>query len=92
VVIAESTTGDAARDARVDRVLNVLDIVPADEGIARRAGALRHATRARRGGTIDAIVVATADRVTGSLVLTGDAGDLRHLAAVGGTTLVVSLT
>jgi predicted nucleic acid-binding protein len=91
VVIAESTTGHGGRDARVNHLLRAVVIAPLDEVLARQAARLRHATRSRRGGTIDAIVVATADRVPGSQLLTGDTRDIRHLAAVTNKTVVVSI-
>jgi predicted nucleic acid-binding protein len=91
VVVAESTTGRGGHDARVNRVLKTVIVAPVDEGLARYAGCLRYATRSRRGGTIDAIVVATADRVAGTQLLTGDATDVRALAAVANKTVVVSI-
>jgi predicted nucleic acid-binding protein len=75
----------------VNRALKMMLLMPLDEGLARDAGRLRHATRSRRGGTIDAIVVATADRVPGSRLLTGDTNDVRHLAAVASKTIVISI-
>ena len=91
VVVAESTTGRGAHDARENRALKMMLVMPLDEELARHAGRLRHATRSRRGGTIDAIVVATADRVAGSRLLTGDTNDVRHLAAVASKTIVISI-
>jgi predicted nucleic acid-binding protein len=90
-VIAESLSGDARRDTLVNRVLKIALIVDLDEATARAAAALRHAHRARRSGTIDAIVVATADRFAGALLLTTDAADLAPLAAITGRTSVVSV-
>jgi len=52
---------------------------------------LRHALRRRRVGTIDAIVVACADDVVGSLILTSDRADLAPLAAERSRSRVVSL-
>ena len=91
VVIAESTTGDSRLDANVNRTLKALTLVDLDERIARNAAALRFANRTRRSGTVDAIVVATADRVPGSCVLTADPNDLRPLAAVADRTTIVPL-
>lgn len=91
VVVAESTTGHGGSDARVNLILKKMLVAPLDEALARHAGLLRHATRSRRGGTIDAIVVATADRVAGSRLLTGDTNDVRHLAAVASKTIVISI-
>ena len=89
VVIAESTTGDARLDANVNRALTALTIIELDERIARNAAALRFVNRMRGPGTVDAIVVATADRIPGSYVLTCDPDDLRRLAAVAGRTTIV---
>ena len=91
VVVAEATTGHAGHDARVNQALKRMLISPLDEALARHAGRLRHSTRSRRSGTIDAIVVATADRVPGTRLLTGDTRDIRHLAAVARKTIVVSI-
>lgn len=91
VVLAESTTGDGARDANVNRVLKELRLVSLDERLARATAALRYARRNPGAGTIDAAVIATADAIPGTRVLTGDLADLRPLAAVAGRTTVVSL-
>ncbi len=81
VVVAESTTGEGPRDANVNRLLKTSLIADCDMITARSAAALRFAAGPGR-GIIDAIVVAAADRFPGSVVLTGDAGDLRPLASV----------
>ena len=91
VVVAESTTGHVGHDARVNQALKKMVVSPLDETVARHAGRLRHVTRSRRGGTIDAIVVATADRVPGTRLLTGDTRDICHLAEVARKTVVVSI-
>ena len=90
VVLAESTTGDGARDANVNRVLKELRSVDLDERLARATAVLRHARRSAGAGTIDAAVIATADVIPGTRVLSGDLADLRPLAAVTGRTTVVS--
>lgn len=90
-VIAESITGDGTRDANVNRLLKRVQLVPLDEKLARVAAALRYGHRRFGSGTIDAVVVATADAVPGTRIITGDSGDLRPLAAVTGTTLVIGL-
>jgi hypothetical protein len=78
VVIAESTSGRAGPDARVNRVLRACDVWPGlSPPTARRAGQLR--SKAGRGSVVDAIVVATAE--PGGTVLTGDEDDLTALAA-----------
>jgi len=91
VVLAESLTGDGRRDANLNRALKSLAVRDLDEPIARAAAALRHANRLRRAGTIDAIVVATADRVPGTRLITTDPADLRPLAAVARRTVIVEI-
>jgi predicted nucleic acid-binding protein len=90
-VLAESLTGNGRIDAKLNATLKRLLIVAIDEKIARAAATLRHAHRARRAGTIDAIVVATADRYPGTRLLTTDADDLRSLAAIHGRSLIFSV-
>jgi hypothetical protein len=78
VVLVECLTGDGSRDAAQHRFLRTCDVtesVPVP--LARRAAWLR--TRARQGSAVDALVTATAE--PGGTVLTGDAADLRALAA-----------
>jgi uncharacterized protein (UPF0262 family) len=62
VVVAESLSGAASRDARTNAVLRRTTIIEIDEKLARSAADLRHRRRLRRGGTIDAIVMACADQ------------------------------
>jgi predicted nucleic acid-binding protein len=84
-VLAECTTGDAGRDAEVNRVLAALDkagaIIPApDEATARRAGELRF--RAHTDDGIDALVAAVAlGDGSAAVVLTSDPTDLSRLLA-----------
>lgn len=91
-VIAEALTGDFRRDANLNRALKGTVLVDLDVGIARSAAALRHTYRRAGAGTIDAIVVATADLVVGTRVVTGDPADLRLLASMRGHTQVVALS
>ena len=78
VVLVESTTGRQRNDAAVNRLLKTCDVREDLPGsLARRAGELRHL--ARRGSAVDAIVVASAE--PGSVVLSGDIGDLEALAS-----------
>lgn len=90
VVLAESTTG-TNRDAPTNAVLKGIAVVAITEAVARQAGALRYKLRLARAGTIDALIVAAADEVAGSVVLTRDVRDLRRLAAVRGRTKVQPL-
>jgi hypothetical protein len=77
MVLVESLTGTALRDANVNRLLKACDIRPTmPEPTARRAASL-HA-RARRGSAVDALVVALAEPA--GTVLTGDSQDLGALA------------
>lgn len=78
VVIAESTSGTARTDANINHLLKSCDVDPIiAEAKARRAGQLR--ARARRGSTVDALVVALAEPA--STVLTSDCADLEALAS-----------
>ncbi len=84
-ILVECTTGHGERDAEVNRVLGVLQrfgsaLRAPDEATARRAGALRFATRAR--DAVDALVAAEAAGDTRStVVLTSDVEDLTRLLA-----------
>jgi len=78
VVLVESLQGDGRRDAGTNQFLKSCDVeeeVPVK--LARRAAALRRL--AGQGSAVDAILVARAE--PGGVVLTGDVGDLRALAA-----------
>ncbi len=81
--LAESTTGDGARDAEVNRVLGVLEraatvLQAPDEATARRAGRLRYLAKTDDG--IDALVAAAAvGDGSPAVVLTSDPHDLQRL-------------
>jgi predicted nucleic acid-binding protein len=91
-VIAEATTGDQQRDANVNRALKRATLIDLDVRIARSAAILRHAHRRKGAGTVDAIVVATADLEPGSDLVTTDLKDLSLLAGVRGHTRVVTVS
>lgn len=77
-VLVECLQGHAGRDATANQLLKTCDVVELiPESLARRAAWLRR--RARRGSTVDAIVVALAE--PGGTVLTTDPEDLEALAA-----------
>lgn len=82
-VLVESTTGDGARDAEVNRVLGVLERAAAvlqapDETTARRAGRLRFLAGSDDG--IDALVAAAAvGDGSPAVLLTSDPDDLQQL-------------
>jgi predicted nucleic acid-binding protein len=82
-ILVESTTGDGARDAEVNRILGVLEraatvLRAPDEATARRAGRLRYLARADDG--IDALVAAAAvGDGSPAVVLTSDTDDLERL-------------
>ena len=79
-VLSECTTGDAGRDAEVNRVLGALSVVPTTEPTARVAGALRF--RARTDDGIDALVAAeAASSQVATVLLTSDPRDLERLLA-----------
>jgi hypothetical protein len=79
-VLAEAYRGTAA-DAAVDRVL-ARGIRPITMGqpTARLAGGFKYRDRLDSCHTVDALVVATAVRLGGGIVATGDPDDLRSLA------------
>lgn len=79
-VVAEVTTGQGPRDAPTNRVLSNVELIPVSERLARRAGALRY--QAGCPGTVDALVVATAEATLGGVVLTADPEGMRALAGV----------
>lgn len=82
-VLVECTTGDAGRDAEVNRVVAVLQraagaLEAPTEVIARRAGTLRH--RAGHDDGIDALVAAAAvGDGSPAVILTSDPDDLGRL-------------
>ncbi len=82
-VLVESTTGDGARDAEVNRILGVLEragrvLESPDETTARRAGRLRYLARTDDG--IDALVAAAAvGDGSPAVLLTSDPDDLARL-------------
>ncbi|MFN8035591.1 MAG: PIN domain-containing protein [Acidimicrobiia bacterium] len=76
VVVAETVRG-GPRDAPVNRLLNRVVIDPADESTARRAGELLAMTESD--ATIDALVVAAAERRSPSVVVSRDP-DIARLA------------
>jgi hypothetical protein len=76
-VLVECLQGDAARDARTNRLLSSCDVrVVLSLELARRAAQLR--TAARTGSAVDAIVVATAE--PGGIIATSDSLDISALA------------
>ena len=79
-VLVEAYRGTPA-DAAVDRLFNHgIRPITMGQGMARLAGALRHRDRLDSCHTVDALVVATAARLGGGIVATGDPDDLRTLA------------
>ena len=82
VVLAEALTGDHRRDFDENRLLRSCQVRDVDELVARRAAALRTATR--RAGEVsaaDAIVAAFAERLPDAVVVTSDMKDLTALTA-----------
>jgi len=79
-VLAEAYCGIPA-DTALDRVLGRgIRPITMGQGMARLAGGLRHRDRLDSCHTVDALVVATAIRLGGGLVATGDPDDLQSLA------------
>ncbi|HVF74590.1 MAG TPA: PIN domain-containing protein [Acidimicrobiales bacterium] len=79
-VLAEAYRGTGA-DAGVDRVLNSgVGTITVGRAMARMAGRLRHRDGLDSCHTVDALVVATAIRLGGGIISTGDPDDIRSLA------------
>jgi predicted nucleic acid-binding protein len=79
-VLVEACRGQA-RDAAVARILNQgVDVLPVDRGTARVAARILNEANFDSGSAIDAIVVATAIRLGGALIVTSDPDDLSRLA------------
>jgi hypothetical protein len=79
-VLAEAYCGIPA-DATLDRVLGRgIRPITMGQGMARLAGGLRYRDRLDSCHTVDALVVATAIRLGGGIVATGDPDDLQSLA------------
>jgi predicted nucleic acid-binding protein len=80
VVLTEALTGDHRRDFHFNRLIKLCDVQSVDEIIARHAALLRTAAARQGISAADAIVVATADRPGGAVILTSDPLDLCALA------------
>jgi predicted nucleic acid-binding protein len=80
-VLAELYRGDGS-DAAIDSVLTGRGVRTVTSGrrIARTAGGLRHRDRLDSCHVVDCIVVATAVRLGGGVVATGDLHDMERLA------------
>jgi hypothetical protein len=79
-VLAEAYRGSTA-DAAIDRVLGLgIRPITLGQAMARQTGKLKYRDRLDSCHTVDAAVVATAIRLGGGIILTGDPGDLRSLA------------
>jgi hypothetical protein len=76
-VVAQVWRGGSGRQVPLARLLPALEIVPIDERLGRRAGALLG--RSRTADVIDAAVVLLA--TDGDTILTSDTDDLATLAA-----------
>jgi predicted nucleic acid-binding protein len=78
-VVAETVRG-STKDAPVNRVIKAVGAVTSlDEATGRVAGGLLGVTRSD--ATVDALVVATALRLGGGVILTSDAHDLHSLSS-----------
>lgn len=80
-----------ARAPAVDRVVNKLEVVASDRRIAAGAGQMLERHRLDSCHAVDALVVATAQRVRPALVLTSDPSDLGLLSADDAAIAVQSL-
>ena len=79
-VIGQVWRGGGARQARLARVLPGIAIVPLDDALGRRAGALL--ARARKSDVVDAALVLLAE--DGDRIFTSDPDDLTPLAHAAG--------
>jgi hypothetical protein len=83
-VLAEQYRG-GGHDQRVDawlaRLGEGIKVVATDRSLARTAGNLLAAHRRGTEDHVDVTVVATAYRLGGAVILTGDEGDIKGLAA-----------
>jgi predicted nucleic acid-binding protein len=91
-VLAEAYRGTAA-DAAIDHVLGRgARPITLGQAVARQAGSLKHRDRLNSCHTVDAVVVATAIRLGGGIVATGDPEDLRSLARDNANVKIQSLS
>lgn len=91
-VLAESYRGTPA-DSAIDRVLgHGIRPITIGQATARQAGGLRYRDNLDSCHTVDALVVATAIRLGGGIVATGDPDDLRSLAREHANVKVQSLS
>lgn len=91
-VLAEAYRGSPA-DAAIDRVLGgALKPITFGQSMARQAGRLRHRDKLDSCHTVDAAVVATAVRLGGGIIATGDPDDLNSLAREHGNIKIYSLS
>lgn len=82
-VLAQAWRG-GARQARVARLLQVCDVEPLGEALAKDVGVL--AGKAKHDDVVDVAVVEGAIR-RGDAVVTSDAGHVRKIAAAAGVTI-----
>jgi len=79
-VLVEACRGQA-RDAAVARILNQgIDVLSVDRDTGRVAAHLLNEAKLDSSSAVDAIVVATAIRLGGALIVTSDPDDLARLA------------
>jgi predicted nucleic acid-binding protein len=93
-VIAECLRDQTRNDVRYHRVFRELGgieraSVPLDHQIAKAAGRLLHKAKLR--ATLDAIVVATAERHKSATIITGDKDDISYLSACAHAEITVIL-
>lgn len=82
-VLAQAWRG-GARQARVARLVQMCDVEPLSEALAKDVGVL--AGRAKHDDVVDVAVVEGAVR-RGDAVVTSDAGHVRKIAAAAGVTI-----
>ena len=85
IVVGQVWRNPDGRQARLARLLQVVDVRPVDERMGRRAGVLL--ARAGTADPIDATVVLVAE--PGDRILTSDPDDIRRLVTAAGTRAAV---
>lgn len=79
------------RTAAVSRVLRRTRVIPTERVVAEHAGRLLEGLKLDSCHAVDAFVVATAAALGNAIIMTGDAHDLRRLAANIGVVTVQAL-
>jgi len=84
-VVGQAWRSGRGRQARIAHLLHAITVVPLDEDLGKRTGALL--ANSRTADVVDAALVLLA--VDGDSVLTSDTDDLAHLASCAGLELEI---